>query len=91
MQNLIDKLYDLHLPQSEEDSDNGYKTLLDKVVKLESEITKCSDCKEIFDEFQTANGDLHSLACRREFRRGFRTGAQLVLEMMGRDASEKAN
>lgn len=81
MKTLIDTLYDLHLPQSEEDSDNGYKTLLDNVVRLESELIKCSGCKEIFSEYQTASGDLHSLACRREFRRGFRTGALIVFEI----------
>lgn len=91
MKKLIDTLYDLHLPQPENGDEDEYKSMLDEVVKLETNLMNCQECKEIFDEFQTASGDLHSLACRREFRRGFRTGAQLVLEMMGRDASEKPN
>lgn len=83
MKTLIDTIYDLHLPQPKTADDEEYQTLLDRLIRLEEKITKCLDCREIFDEFQTANGDLHSIANRNEFRRGFRAGALIVFEIFG--------
>lgn len=86
MKTLIDKLYDI-----QEDNNDEYHALLEKIISLETELMNRQECKDVFSEYQTADGDLHSLVCRREFRRGFLTGAHLVLEMMGRDVvNEKA-
>ena len=85
MKNLIDELYDLHLSNRNdvETYDKEYQSTLDRLIKLEAELLKTyPDCKDIFEEFQTAGGDLHSIANRSEFRKGFRIGAQLVLEMI---------
>ena len=78
MKTLIDKLYDM-----QEDNNDEYHALLEKIISLETELMNRQECKEIFDEFQTASGDLHSLACRNEFRRGFRAGALIVFEIFG--------
>ena len=84
MKNLIDELYDLHLSHHDTDNeDSKYQSALDRLIKLEAELLKTyPDCKEILEEFQTAGGDLHSIANRTEFRKGFRIGAQLVLEII---------
>ena len=85
MKDIIDELYDLHLPNKNdvENEDKKYQYTLGRLIKLEEELLKTyPDCKEIFEEFQTAGGDLHSIANRTEFRKGFRIGAQLVLEMI---------
>ena len=91
MKKLIDTLYDLRLPQPKNGDEDEYKSMLDEVVKLETNLMNCQECKEIFDEFQTASGDLHSLACRNEFRRGFRAGALIVFEIFGEGANKKSN
>ena len=84
MKNLIDELYDLHLSHHDIDNDDKkYQSTLDRLIKLEAELLKTyPECKEILEEFQTAGGDLHSIANRTEFRKGFRIGAQLVLEVI---------
>ena len=85
MKDIIDELYDLHLPNKNdvENEDKEYQSTLNRLIKLEAELLKTSpDCKDIFEEFQTADGDLHSIANRIEFRKGFRVGAQLVFEMI---------
>lgn len=85
MKDIIDELYDLHLPVKNdvENEDKEYQSTLDRLIKLEAELmTTYPDCKDIFEEFQTADGDLHSIANRTEFRKGFRVGAQLVLEII---------
>ena len=85
MKDIIDELYDMHL-SNQNDTDNmdsEYYSALDKLFKLESELLKTyPDCKELLEEFQTANSYLHSIANRTDFRKGFRIGAQLVFEMI---------
>lgn len=85
MKNLIDELYDcdlFHLTEIE-DVDNAYKSAMDRLVNAETELLKAfPDCKEILDAYQSADIDLHNLSNRDEFRKGFRAGAQLVLEML---------
>lgn len=85
MKSLIDELYDsdlFHLTEIE-DVDGVYKSAMDRLVKAEAELLKAyPDCKAILDEYQSADIDLHSLSNRNEFRKGFRAGAQLVLEML---------
>ena len=85
MKNIIDELYDLHLSNKNdvENEDKEYQSTLDRLIKLEAELLKTyPDCKEILEDFQTAGGDLHSIANRIEFRKGFKIGAQLVFEMI---------
>ena len=85
MKNLIDELYDydlFHLTEIE-DVDDAYKSAMDRLVNVEAELLKTfPDCKAILDTYQSADIDLHNLSNRNEFRKGFRAGAQLVLEML---------
>ncbi len=85
MKNLIDELYDYDLFHLTEiaDVDDTYKSAMDRIVKAEAELLKAfPDCKEILDTYQSADIDLHNLSNRNEFRKGFKVGAQLVLEML---------
>lgn len=85
MRNIIDKLYDydlFHLTEIE-DMDSSYKAALDRLVKAEAELRKAyPNSTDILDEYQSADIDLHNLSNRNEFRKGFKVGAQLVLEMI---------
>ncbi len=85
MRNILDELYDydlFHLTEIE-DMDGSYKAALDRLVKAEAELLKTfPDCKNILNEYQSADIDLHNLSNRNEFRKGFKVGAQLVLEMI---------
>lgn len=85
MRNILDELYDLdlfHLTEIE-DTDGVYKSAMDRLVNAETELLKTfPDCKAILDEYQSADIDLHNLSNRNEFRKGFKAGAQLVLEMI---------
>ena len=83
--NIIAELYDsdlFHLTELETVSEE-YKSVLDKLIKTETEITEnIPQCKSLFEEYQTVNIALHNLSNRNEFVVGFRTGAQIVLEML---------
>lgn len=83
--NIIEELYDsdlFHLTELETVSEE-YKSVLDKLIKTEAEIMQSfPQCKSLFEEYQTANIALHNLSNRNEFITGFRTGAQIVLEML---------
>ncbi len=85
MKNLIDELYDCDLfhMTAIADVDDTYKSAMDRLVNAETELLKVfPDCKDILDKYQSAEIDLHNLSNRNEFRKGFRAGAQLVLEML---------
>lgn len=83
--NILDELYDydlFHLTENE-DMDGSYKAALDRLVQAEAELKKAfPDSADILDEYQTADIELHNLSNRNEFRKGFKVGAQLVLEMI---------
>ncbi len=85
MRNILDELYEydlFHLTEIE-DTDGAYKATLDRLVKAEAELRKAyPDSTDILDEYQSADIDLHNLSNRNEFRKGFKIGAQLVLEMI---------
>ena len=85
MKNILDELYDFdlfHLTEIE-DVDGEYRAALGRLVNAEAELRKaCPDCKDILVAYQTADIELHILSNRNEFRKGFRAGAQLVLEML---------
>lgn len=82
---ILDELYDydlFHMTEIE-DTDGTYKAALDRLVKSEAELRKAyPDSTDILDEYQSADIDLHNLSNRNEFRKGFKVGAQLVLEMI---------
>ena len=84
MRNILDELYDydlFHLTEIE-DTDGTYRTALDRLVKAEAELKKAyPDSTDILNEYQSADIDLHNISNRNEFRKGFKVGAQLVLEM----------
>lgn len=83
--NILDELYDCDLFHLTEIANIGgeYKKAMDRLLKAETELLKSiPDCKDILDEYQSADIDLHNLSNRHEFRKGFRAGAQLVLEML---------
>lgn len=85
MRNILDELYDLDSFHITEIADVGgeYKAAMDRLLNAETELLKAfPDCKTMLDEYQTADIDLHNLSNRHEFRKGFRAGAQLVLEML---------
>ena len=85
MKSLLDKLYDsdlFHLTEIE-DVDGEYRKAMDRLLKAETELLNAfPDCKGMLDEYQSVDIDLHNLSNRNEFRKGFRAGAQLVLEMI---------
>lgn len=85
MKNILDELYDLDLFHLTAIADvNGeYKSAMDRLLKAEMELLKTfPDCKEILDEYQSADIDLHNLSNHNEFCKGFKVGAQIVLEMI---------
>lgn len=85
MRNILDELYDydlFHLTEIE-DTDGTYRTALDRLVKAEAELKKAyPGSTDILNEYQSADIDLHNISNRNEFRKGFKVGAQLVLEMI---------
>ena len=85
MINLIDELYDLDIFRLTALASEGseYKSTFNRLIKLEEELLKAyPDCKDIFNEYQTTEGKLHSLDTRNEFRKGFKAGAQIILEII---------
>ncbi|MCM1228411.1 MAG: myb domain-containing protein [Clostridium sp.] len=85
MKNILDELYDLdlfHLTKIE-DVDGAYKSAMDRLLTAETELLKTfPECKAILNEYQSADIDLHTRSNQNEFRKGFKVGAQLVLEMI---------
>ena len=85
MKSIIDELYDLdlfHLTDTES-KDGEYKLCLDRLVKLENDILNTyPEIKELLEDYQSADIDLHCISNRNEFRMGVRLGAQLVLDMI---------
>ena len=83
--NILDELYDydlFHLTEIE-DTDGTCRAALDRLVKAEAELKKAyPDSEDILDEYQSADIELHNLSNRNEFRKGFKVGAQLALEMI---------
>ena len=85
MKNILDELYDSGLFHLTRISDVGdvYRKAMERLLEAETELLKAfPDCRELLDEYQSAEIDLTDLANRYEFSKGFRLGAQLVLEML---------
>ncbi|MDE6003933.1 MAG: myb domain-containing protein [Oscillospiraceae bacterium] len=85
MRNLLNELYnwDLFYLTKIENTDRAYKSDLDKLVKAESKLRKAyPESNDILDVYQSADIDLNNLFNRNEFRKDFRTGTQLVLEII---------
>ena len=85
MKNILDELYDCNLFYSIKITDVGdvYRKAMERLLEAETELLKAfPDCWELLDEYQSAEIDLADLSNRYEFCKGFRLGAQLVLEML---------
>ena len=85
MKNVLDELYDCNLFHLTRITDIGdvYRKAMVRLLKAETELLKAfPDCRELLDEYQSAEIDLTDLSNRYEFSKGFRLGAQLVLEML---------
>ena len=85
MKNILDKLYDCNLFHLTWITDIGdvYRKAMERLLKAETELLNAfPDCRELLDEYQSAEIDLTDLSNRYEFGKGFRLGAQLVLEML---------
>ena len=85
IKNILDELYDWDLFHLTEIADvNGeYQKALDRLLKAKNELLKTfPDCKKTLDEYRSADIDLRNLSNRHEFHKGFRAGAQIVLEML---------
>lgn len=85
MKNILDELYDCNLFHLTRLTDVGdkYRKAMERLLKAETELLKAfPDCRELLDEYQSAEIDLTDLANRYEFSKGFRLGAQLILEML---------
>ena len=85
MNDIIDEIYDLDLFRLTDlaSESSEYKSVFNRLIKLESELLKAyPDCTDIFNEYQTTEGKLHSLDNRSEFRKGFKAGAQLIMEII---------
>ena len=85
MKNILDELYDCNLFHLTRITDIGdvYRKAMERLLKAETELLKAfPDCRELLDEYQSVEIDLTDLANRYEFSKGFRLGAQLVLEML---------
>lgn len=85
MKSILDELYDCNLFHSTRIADVGdeYRKAMERLLKAETELLKAlHDYSELLDEYQSAEIDLTDLSNRFEFSKGFRLGAQLVLEMI---------
>ena len=85
MKNILDELYDCNLFHLTRITDIGdvYRKAMERLLKAETELLKSfPDCRELLDEYQSAEIDLTDLANRYVISKGFRLGAQLVLEML---------
>ena len=85
MKNILDELYDCNLFHLTRITDIGdvYRKAMERLLKAETELLNAfPDCRELLDEYQSAEIDLTDLSNRYEFGKGFRLGAQLVLEML---------
>ena len=85
MKNILDELYDcglFHLTEIVDDNDD-HKKAMDRLLKAEAELLKAFPyCKALLDEYQSAEFDLSALSNGYEFCKGFRVGAQLILEIL---------
>ena len=85
VKSILDELYDCNLFRLIRLADVGdeYRKAMERLLKAETELLKAlHDCSEPLDEYQSAEIDLTDLSNRYEFSKGFRLGAQLVLEMI---------
>ena len=85
MKTILDELYDSGFSHLTRIADVGYvyRKAMERLLEAETELLKAfPDCRELLDEYQSAEINLADLANRYEFSKGFRLGAQLVLEML---------
>ena len=82
---ILGELYNCNLFHLNRIADVGveYRQAMERLLKAETDLLKAlHDCSELLDEYKSAEIDLTDLSNRYEFSKGFRLGAQLVLEMI---------
>ena len=87
MKSVIDELYNGDRSTAIRASKFGaeYKKIFDRVCKLESKLLeKIPQFDALFKEYQNAEIDLASLAYHYEFEKGFKAGAQMMLEVIAK-------
>ena len=85
---ILEEMYENDLFSLIETEEMGeiYKNALDRLMNAEKAITdKYPDCKEMIEEYQAAEIDLHHITHRHEFCKGFRAGALLLMEILKSD------
>ena len=83
--NILEEMYESNLFNLIETEEMGedYKDALDRLLTTEKAITdKYPDCKEMIEEYQAAEIDLHHISLRHEFCKGFISGAQIIMEIL---------
>ena len=83
--NIIEELYYSELFDTDEigTADKDYQETISKMNTLKNLIkSRYPDCTELIEEYQSAEMDLNHLGHRNEFCKGFKAGAQLVMEML---------
>ena len=81
---ILEEMYenDLFSIIETEEMGEAYKNALNILLNAEKAITdKYPDCKAIIEEYQAAEIDLHHITHRHEFCKGFRAGAQIMIEI----------
>lgn len=84
MKNIIKEMYNGDLfPIGRLDCcDDEYREAMDDLIKAETELLNTSPhIKELFDKYQDAQIRLNGLNTCNEFLKGFKIGAQIMLEM----------
>ena len=83
--NILEEMYDSELFNliKTKDMEKRYHDTLRKVVATGDLLKeKYPECSELLEEYQTAESELQHIINRHEFCKGFRAGAQIVLEII---------
>lgn len=85
--NIIEEMYngDLFPVGTYSHNNKEYKKVISDISKAELELLKAyPQARELFEKYQNAQIELITIDNRREFVNGFRIGAQIAIEMLGK-------
>ena len=83
--NILEEMYESNLfnPATTDDMGEDFDDAMNRIVNAENKLlNKFPDCKDILEEYQSAESDINHISQRYDFCKGFKAGAQLIMEII---------
>ena len=80
---ILEKMYESNIfnPETTDNMGEDFHNAMNRIVNAENELlNRFPECKDILEEYQSAESDMNHISQRNDFCNGFRAGVQLIMD-----------